>query len=270
MTIHEGSPVVEIVAGADLEFRCASGTVRAEKGVLAINAWMTHLADVRPYVFAVSSDIVATPPIPERLGQLGYTGREHATNSRMMVNYCRTTADGRLVFGRAGSGTLARGGRISPAFDYSRKEAAEVEQDFRMWYPMLADVPAVDAWSGPIDKSQCGLPWFGALGHDDRIRYAVGYSGAGVAQTVLGGRVVASMVLGIQDEWAATGRTLNRIHGGGRLPPEPIRYFGGRLVQAAVKSKDSHEAHGKRPPWLAVQLSRLVPGGDMPTSRAKP
>ena len=53
-----------------------------------------------------SSHIVITEPVPELLEEIGWTGGECITDSRALVDYFRTTPDGRIAFGWGG-------GRIS-------------------------------------------------------------------------------------------------------------------------------------------------------------
>ena len=42
-----------------------NGSLRAKHVVLAMNAWAIRFAEIRKALIAVTSDIVATPPIPE-------------------------------------------------------------------------------------------------------------------------------------------------------------------------------------------------------------
>ena len=150
--------------------------------------------------FPVTSSI--TDPIPELLEQYGFRDRPGGHNSRLMLNYGGITQDGRVYVGRGG-GTIAYDAHIGPAFDFSAKRAAEVEEDFRFLYPELRDVPIARAWAGPIDRSTTGLPWFGRLEQDERIHYAIGYTGHGVGASALGGRILASALLDRRDEWTA-------------------------------------------------------------------
>ena len=62
--------------------------------MVATNAWAGALPELRRALVVVSSDIVATPPIPDRLAEIGWTGGEGITDSQMMVAYYRTTEDG--------------------------------------------------------------------------------------------------------------------------------------------------------------------------------
>src|SRR5882724_9559481 len=155
---------------------------------------MAHFREFRSSVMVVSSDIVITAAIPELIRQRGLQNRPGSRNSRLMLNYGGITPDGRVYLGRGG-GTIAYRARIGLAFDYSSRQAAEIANDFRYLYPELRDVPMERGWAGPIDRSPAGLPWFGQLA-DERIHYAIGYAGHGVAASAIAGRALAADMLG--------------------------------------------------------------------------
>ena len=256
--IFEHSPVTRIAGEPGrIAVHAGRGRIHADKLVLAANAWMAHLPEFRPSVVVVSSDIVITEPIPELLDRLGMRNRPGGVNSRLMLNYGGLTPDGRVYLGRGG-GTLAYGARVGPAFDWSAQQSAEVEDDFRYLYPELREVPIARAWAGPVDRSTTGLPWFGQLLADERVHYAIGYSGHGVAASALGGRILASAVLGRSDEWTSLAGCFQRARRGG-YPPEPIRYLGGRMVRAAVARKELAERESRTPSRLDRMLASFAP-----------
>ena len=104
--------------------------------MLATNAWAAGVPELRRHIVAISSDIVATAPIAEELNRIGWTGGEAITDSQQMVDYYRTTRDGRIVFGKGGWG-IALGGRIPRSFDRNEARSRAVEADFRDAYPGL-------------------------------------------------------------------------------------------------------------------------------------
>lgn len=256
--VYERSPVVRISGGpGPLRVETARGAIAAERVVLAANAWMADLPEFRPFVMVVSSEIVATDPIPELLEHLGMRRRPGGFNSRLMVNYGGITPQGHVYMGRGG-GTIGYGGRVGPLFDWSPRQAREVEADFRFLIPELRDVPIARSWAGPIDRSTTGLPWFGRLRESERVHYAIGYSGHGVGASALGGRILASQVLGRTDEWSSLAECFERTRAG-RFPPEPIRYLGGQVVRRAVARKEIAEREGRAATRLDVVLARLAP-----------
>src|SRR5438105_3836933 len=79
----------------------------------------------------------------------------------------------------------------------------------------------------------------------------------------LGGRILASLALGTDDEWAGSG--LVRRAGG--LPPEPIRYLGGKVVRSAVARKERAEDAERAPRRVDLLLAGLAPAALVPLKR---
>lgn len=233
------------------------GSLTAERVVAAMNAWAVGLPELHRAIAVISSDIVATGPIPDRLAQIGWTGGESITDSQMMVCYYRTSRDGRIVFGKGGWG-IVYGDRIGPSIDRDATRARLVELDFRRYYPMLSDVAITDDWCGPIDRTMDGLPLIGKLGGRDHIFYGIGWSGNGVGPSVVGGNILASLALGRNDEWSHCA-LVDRPYRS--FPPEPIRFLAGQLVRGAVIRKERAESADRPPNRLDVMLSGLAPAG---------
>ena len=98
------------------------------------------------------------------------------------------------------------------------------------------------AWGGPIDVSADHLPVFGTV-PGTRIHYGAGYTGNGVGPSWLGGQILASLVLGQDDDWTRLPLVGRQIR---KLPPEPINYLGGSLVRKAMLSVEDAETSGRR------------------------
>jgi hypothetical protein len=119
-------------------------------------------------------------------------------------------------------------------------------------------VTITHTWTGPIDRSETNSPFFGHLDRNPDILYGVGYSGAGVGPSYLGGRILASTALERRDEWQDS--PINR---GPRslYPYDPIRYFGGNIVRAAVLRKEADLNAGSASAPVVELLNRFVPSG---------
>ena len=239
------------------------GSVRAGRVVLATNAWMIRSPEIRRHILVVGSDVVATPPIPERLAQIGWTDGLCISDSRLLVHYHRTTGDGRIAFGKGG-GALVFGGSVGPTFEgeASAARTKEVERHFHRLYPRLADVPVVRSWTGPIDRSRTGLPFFGPLRSMPGVLVGVGYSGNGVGPSYLGGRILASLALERDDEWSRCG--LVGLPAKRAFPPEPLRFAGGHVVRRAIERQERLEDDGRTPDALTRRLVGLAPAGLVP------
>ena len=255
--LFEHTRIRRFTRGRPVTLTSDGGTVRADRLVIATNAWAASLPELGTSLAVISSDLVATAPVPEILDRVGWQRDLGITDSQTMVDYYRVSRDGRVVFGKGGW-TIALGGRIGPAFDHSPERTAEVTADLHRYYPALASVPVTHAWSGPIDRAPMGFPLFGHLGGRAHIVYGVGWSGNGVGPSVLGGKILASLALGRRDEWGTT-PLIDRSQG--HFPPEPIRFLGAHLVRAAVVRKERAENRDERPSWLATRIASLAPAG---------
>jgi putative aminophosphonate oxidoreductase len=240
--------------------RTDGGRVAAGRVVLATNAWAAGIRELRRALVVIASDMVSTEPFGERLARDGWADGVAISDSRLLVNYFRSTRDGRVAFGRGG-GTLAFGGRVGSAFDGESPRAGDVAAEWRRLYPQFADVGIAASWTGPIDRSATSLPFFGRLREHPNVLYGVGFSGNGVGPCLLGGRILASLALGADDEWARCGLARGPV---GRFPPEPARFLGGHVVRAAVARKEHADDEGRRAGRVTRTLAGLAPAGLVP------
>ena len=255
--IYEHTQVQSFSRGQPIVLRTRRGQLTADKLVIASNAWAAGIRELARAIVAITSDMVMTAPAPGALSKIGWTGGECITDSQMMVDYYHATREGRIAFGKGGWG-IAFGGHIGSDFDRNSERARTVAADLRRAYPMLGDLPITHDWSGPIDRTPNSLPVMGRLGGRPHIVYGVGWSGNGVGPSVVGGKVLASLVLERDDDWSRhplVGRSA------GRFPPEPIRWIGAHVVRGAVARKERAEAEERTPSRIDVALSRLAPAG---------
>lgn len=255
--LYEDGTVLGLKPGKRVTLKVGSREVSADRVVIASNIAAEHMPELRRSMVLVTSAVVATDPIPERLEEIGWTGGETITDSQSRLNYYRTTRSGRVVYGM-GVATLSYGNRLSPDVYSDRDGIAITERNFRRAYPELANVPLAYGWSGPIDRTYDGLPLFGRFKGSPNIVYGVGWSGNGVGPSRVGGRILAGLTLERKERWtenAFVGRT------GRKFPPEPIRYYAGSTVRAAVARKDEREIAGKKVPILDRVIAGFAPAG---------
>ena len=255
--IFENTSMDSLDRSAPAVLKTPKGSITANRVVLAHNAWAAQIPELRRIILPVTSTIVATAPIPDRLKKIGWTGGEAITDSQLMVDYYRTTKDGRIAFGK-GTGMISYASRVGRGYDDDPNLSEDTERDFRRTYPEFNDVPITHSWCGPIDRTYDSLPVFGNLGGTGHIFYGVGWSGNGVGPSRLGGRILASLALGLKNEWSQCGLVGREPK---QFPLEPFRYFGGLMVRGAVQRKEAAEAEGEIPAWLDRKLAGLAPAG---------
>lgn len=257
VTIYENTKVKRLVRSGQPELKTERGSLTADRVVVATNAWAAGLRELHTRLFVISSDIVATAPIPDQLDEIGWRDGPSITDSQTLVCYYRTTQSGRVVFGKGGW-AIGIGGYMPPAMEQHSSRAKMVERDFHRYYPMLRRAPITHDWAGPIDRTYNSLPIIDWLNKDKTIAVGVGWSGNGVGPSVVGGKMLASMVLGRDDEWSNAGLVSAPAK---HFPPDPVRYVGAHLIREAIVRKERAEALALKPSRISIAFSKLAPSG---------
>ena len=255
--IYERSQVRAIEYGPHTNVVLEHGSIVADQVVLAVNAWAAQIKEIGAGLVVVASDVIATAAAPERLGEAGIRAGVCISDGRRLVNYYHATAEGRVIFGKGG-GTLAYDNRITAGFDHPGRREPAIRSQLLRTYPALWDIPVAERWSGPIDYSLSGLPFFVRLHAAPSVIACAGFSGDGVGPSRLAGEILAELVAdgGTAGLPAALRSVPTRP-----MPPEPIRYLGGRLVRAAIARKEHSEDLGRKPRTADLLLAALDPTG---------
>lgn len=261
--IYEKTPVTELTCEQPARLTTPYADVSAKKVVIATNVWAAAIPELEKYLLPVSSSLIVTEAIPDKLTAMGIKHGLGITDSYQIISYYRSTLDGRMVYGDSFAG-LTRGGKITDLFSQHEQGTEFATEDFLYTYPMLQDVEITDSWSGPVDYTNEHFPIFGHLQDAPHIIYGVGWSGNGVSPSQIGGKILSSMALEIDDEWSnsimvgTVDRGMNRA-----FPPRPFRYFGGSLVRSAILWREEFEFDNRKPPKWLEWITRL--GGDIGT-----
>lgn len=253
--IYENSPMLGLRRTGTPRVRTPDGEIAAGTVALALNAWAAGIPELSRAIVPVTSDIVATAPDHALLERMRWTRAEAIADARLMVHYYQATRDGRIIFGKGG-GTLAYRARIGAGFHHDARRTAWVTEHMHRILPATAGAEVTHSWAGPVARTDDGLPIFGRLA--DRVVHGGGYSGNGVGPSWIGGRILASLALGRDDEWANAGLVREP---GRAFPPEPVRYLGGRVVREAVRKMEEAEDAGKKPGRLVTYVSGFAPAG---------
>lgn len=256
VVIREHSPVLEIVPGDRPQLRTAKGVLSAGKVILAANAWLSAIPELHPYLYVVSSQVIATAPVPDVLDEIGWTDGASICDAQHHVLYYQRTPGGEVIFGR-GTGGISFGDRIDHRFNRSADAGADNIREMHRVYPQLKGVPVLYDWAGPIDCTAQHMPVFDRLRDHPNIFYAMGFNGTGIAQAPVAGKIMASLVLGRDDVWSRCG--LVGIDRRTRLPPEPLRYAGARVVRRAIRRKNDLEIQNRKPDRITRFLAGLAP-----------
>lgn len=209
--IWEHSPAHKIEErSGHIHITCGGGSVIADKIVLACDAFTgTIAAQLEPYIAHVESFIVATMPLPPHLFDSIVPSDVAVADTRHVLDYYRKSADNRLLFA----------GRES-YFRMPRDIAALVRPRMLRVFPALKDTHIEYAWSGTVGITATRMPHFGQL--SERVFFAHGYSGQGVALATLGGKLLAEAAMGKRERFEVFARVPARKFPGGRLLKKPM------------------------------------------------
>jgi glycine/D-amino acid oxidase-like deaminating enzyme len=252
--LFESTPVLALREGTDgVEARTPGGSVRAGAAVLAIGAAArSRHGPLHNRLSVASSHVVVTEPVPDLLAEIGWTGGECIIDARTLVDYFRTTPDGRIVFGWGG-GRIAMGARLGGRSELDGEVVTSVAAHLHAFFPGLAGRAITDAWGGPIDASPTHLPLVLPLPRG-RAFVAAGYTGNGVGPSHMVGRTLASLALDRRD---GPSRLAFVDPAPPRIPPEPLQWIGGEAIRAGIIAKEEAELAGRRPGRIAAAVARI-------------
>jgi len=252
--IYERSPVSRVAGSWNgVEVHAAGGAVRAQRAVLAVGAAAKSVGGpLHNRLSVASSHIVLTEPVPDLLEEIGWTGGECITDSRALINYFRTTPDGRIAFGWGG-GHIGMGARLHGSTEIDAEVVSLTAKHLWDYFPGLEGRAITHAWGGPIDASPTHLPLVLPL-RGNRAFAAAGYTGNGVGPSHMVGRTLASLALDRHDEPS----NLPFIDPSPpKVPPEPFQWIGGEAIRAGIMRKESAELSNRRPDPISSLIARI-------------
>lgn len=208
--IWEHSPARAIEGDGPLRIRCDDGTVTADKVLLACDAFSASVApELDAHIGHVESFIVATMPLPPHLADEIIPSNVAVADTRHVLDYYRKSADNRLLF-------AGRESYLRPPRDI----AELVRPRMLRVFPALEDTHIEYAWSGTVGITPTRMPHFGAL--SERIFFAHGYSGQGVALATLGGKLLAEAAMGNRERFDVFARVPQTKFPGGKWLKKPL------------------------------------------------
>lgn len=219
--IFEQSAVEEVLHGDPVTLRTARGRVRAERVVMAGNAYLRGvLPEIEGKSMPCGTQIIATEPLGAARARSLLPRGKAVEDGNYLLDYYRLTRDNRLLYG----GGVNYGGE-DPA-----DITAVIRPKMLQTFPQLADVKVDHAWSGTFLMTLNRLPQFGVI--NGNVYYAQGYSGHGVTCTHLAGRLIAEVMHGQGVRFDAFAGIPHLPFPGGRLLRVPLSALGAWYYQA--------------------------------------
>jgi len=200
--IFEQSPVRRIEYGQHPRVITDHGIVQADAVVLAGNAYhRLAQSKLRGLVFPAILGNLTTAPLGADVMNSLNPEKLAVYDSRMVLDYYRPTADGRLMFG---GGTNYSGRDIDDV-------AATLRPALEATFPQLSGVDIDYAWTGTAGIVINRVPALGRI--EGNVYYSQGYSGHGIASSHIMAEIMADALTGTLDRFDLfSGRKLGSDH----------------------------------------------------------
>jgi glycine/D-amino acid oxidase-like deaminating enzyme len=219
------------------------GHVRAGRVALGTNAFPPLIRRTKLYVVPVYDYCMATEPLNDaQLEAIGWARRQGLSDTNNQFHYYRLTADNRIVWGGYDA-VYYFNSAMGPEHEHRFDTWAKLSSNFFNTFPQLEGLRWSHVWGGAIDTcTRFSVFWNTA--YNNKVAYAGGYTGLGVAATRFGAEVMLDLLEGRRTE-----RTELEFVRKKPLPwpPEPFRFVG---IQATRYSLDREDKTGKRNLWL--------------------
>ena len=222
--LHEGSAVTRIdSAVGSVTLHSANGArLRARQLLLAGNVYLQELAPslapkLAERIMPVGTYIVCSNALPAAQADALIPCGAAACDTNFVLDYFRTTADHRLLYG----------GRVSYSTATPMNLAASMVKRMVTTFPQLQGIEVEYAWGGFVDISMNRAPDFGRLPTlGDQVYYLQGFSGHGLALTGMAGKLVAEAMAGDASRFDTFARLKHRPFPGGRALRTPALVLG--------------------------------------------
>jgi len=231
------------------------GRVIAQRAVLATNVFPSLLKRNRLMTVPVYDYVLMTEPLTaEQQTSIGWKHRQGLGDLANQFHYYRPTRDGRILFGGYDA-VYHYGRRILERYEDRAETYERLAGHFFTTFPQLEGLRFTHRWGGVIDTSTRFAAFYGTA-RDNRVAYAAGFTGLGVAAARFAGEVVLDLLERRDNE-----RTRLRMVRERPLPfpPEPIAAMG---INATRWSLDRADHTRGRRNMLLKTLDALGLGFD--------
>ena len=221
VTLHEGTPVVEIDYRNGVQATTPQGTLRAPKMILAVNGFANRFGVLGRNLLPLVAHASLTRPLSEAEQQAyGVAAPWGLTPANAFAGITmRYTNDRRIL--------IRHGLSYCPSQRITSAEQAAVRARhqalFHDRFPMLPEVEIAHTWSGFVCLSRNGAPGFGQVAPN--VWMSVCQNAVGVTKGTIGGILAADLATGRDNPLIADMESLGQPSD---LPPRPFLDFGVR------------------------------------------
>ncbi|RJP25707.1 MAG: FAD-dependent oxidoreductase [Candidatus Abyssobacteria bacterium SURF_5] len=192
--VHECTVVMRVTPGKQHRVETEMGEITAPILVLGLNGYSSKIGFFKNRVMPLCSYVIATEPLSQaQWDSIGWKNRQGMADMRVLFDYQRPSADGRIVIGGSDYPYFANdqlsSGNNKPVIEL-------LTQSLLTTFPQLEGIRIDHAWGGTMGFTLDFTPSVGVLGDDNNLFYGVAYNGEGVAFGQTAGRIIAELVAG--------------------------------------------------------------------------
>ena len=238
--IHEHTPAERIGRdGHRVAVRTGSGTISADRAVLATNVFPSLLRRNRLHTVPVYDYVLGTEPLTgAQMDAIGWRSRQGIGDSANQFHYYRLSADNRILWGGYDA-VYHFGRRVDARYEDRPESYRRLAAHFFITFPQLGDVRFAHRWAGPIDTNTRFCAHWGVAGRG-RIAYVNGFTGLGVGAA----RFAADVCLDLLDGGPTERTDLEMVRRRPLpFPPEPAASIGIQTARWALDRADHNAGH---------------------------
>ena len=233
--IFEHSPVRGLdTAGDGVAVVTDGGRITARKAVLATNVFPSLLRRNTLMTVPVYDYVLMTEPLStEQREAIGWSDRQGLSDLANQFHYFRQTADGRILFGGYDA-VYHYGGRVRAEYENRPESFEKLASHFFTMFPQLGGLTFTHRWAGAIDTCSRFCAFYGSA-RGNKVAYAAGFTGLGVAATRFAGEVMLDLLDGIPTERTSLRMVRERPL---PFPPEPVAAMGINMTRWSLDRAD--------------------------------
>lgn len=192
--VRERTVVMRVTTGKVHRIETEMGEITAPQLVLGLNGYAPKLGFFRDRVLPLCSYVIATEPLTStQWDSIGWRHRQGIADMRVLFDYQRPTADGRIVIGGSDAPYFTNDDLSSGNYKPAIKAVTE---SLFSTFPQLEGLRIEHAWGGTMGFTTDFTPSVGVTGDHKNIFYGVAYNGEGVAFSQTAGRIISELMTG--------------------------------------------------------------------------
>ena len=211
--IFENTPIIKLENNKKgVKLYSATNFTFAKKVIVGCNGYLDNLlGGVRNKFMPINNYIIATEPIGEGKAREIIKNNYAVSDTRFIIDYYRFSEDWRMLFG---GGETYSGKFLKNSKNFVAKRMHKV-------FPLLKKYKIEYSWGGTLAITINRLPSFGTL-MNDKVIYAHGYSGHGLALSLIAGKLIYEKISGKSERFNFLSSVKNYSIPGGDFLRRPI------------------------------------------------